>query len=36
MARLTWKNVLKYKIDNALKNNYEAVVKLMKRGLKVK
>lgn len=29
-----WKEVLKYKIDNDLKNNNEAVVKLIKRGLK--
>lgn len=30
----TWKEVLKYKIDNECKNNNEAVVKLIKRGLK--
>lgn len=30
----TWKEVLKYKIDNDLKNNNEAVVKLIKKGLK--
>jgi hypothetical protein len=29
----TWKNVLKFKIDNDLKNNNEAVVTLIKRGL---
>ena len=29
-----WKEVLKYKIDNDLKNNNEAVVKLIKKGLK--
>ena len=29
-----WKEVLKYKIDNDLKNNNEAVVKLIKRGLR--
>jgi len=31
-----WKEVLKYKIDNDLKNNNEAVVKLIKIGLKIK
>jgi hypothetical protein len=31
-----WKEVLKYKIDNSLKNNNEAVVKLVKKGLKAK
>ena len=30
----TWKEVRKYKIDHGLKNNNEAVVKLIKRGLK--
>lgn len=30
----TWKDVLKYKIDNDLKNNNEAVIKLIRRGLK--
>jgi hypothetical protein len=30
----TWKEVLKYKIDNDLKNNNEAVVKLIRIGLK--
>jgi len=29
-----WKEVLKYKIDYGLKNNNEAVVKLIKKGLK--
>jgi hypothetical protein len=29
-----WKEVLKYKIDNDLKNNNDAVVNLIKRGLK--
>jgi hypothetical protein len=29
----TWKDVLKFKIDNDLKNNNEAVVTLIKRGL---
>lgn len=29
-----WKEVLKYKIDYDLKNNNEAVVKLLQRGLK--
>jgi hypothetical protein len=29
-----WKEVLKYKIDSDLKNNNEAVVKLIKKGLK--
>lgn len=29
-----WKEVLKYKIDSDLKNNNEAVVKLIKLGLK--
>jgi hypothetical protein len=32
----TWKEVLKYKIDSDLVNNNEAVVKLIKRGLKSK
>lgn len=30
----TWKEVLKYKIDESLKNNNEAVIKLIKAGLK--
>ncbi len=30
----TWKEVLKYKIDNDLDNNNEAVIKLIKKGLK--
>lgn len=30
----TWKEVLKYKIDSDLKNNNEAVIKLIKKGLK--
>ncbi len=30
----TWKEVLKYKIDHELKNNNEAVVKLIQKGLK--
>lgn len=29
----TWKEVLKYKIDNDFRNNNEAVVKLIKKGL---
>lgn len=28
-----WKEVLKYKIDNDLKNNNEAVLKLIQKGL---
>jgi len=32
----TWKKVLKYKIDNDLRNNNEAVVNLVKSGLKNK
>jgi hypothetical protein len=32
----TWKEVLKFKIDNDLKNNNEAVVELIKRGLPTK
>jgi len=32
----TWKKVQKYKIDNDLKNNNEAVVNLVKNGLKNK
>lgn len=32
----TWKAVLKYKIDNELKNNNEAVTNLIKKGLKAK
>jgi len=30
----TWKEVAKFKIDYGLKNNNEAVVKLIQRGLK--
>lgn len=29
-----WKEVLKFKIDNNLKNNNEAVRKLIRKGLK--
>ena len=29
-----WKKVLKYKIDNNFKNNNEAVLDLLKKGLK--
>ena len=29
-----WNLVLKFRIDNALKNNNEAVVKLIEKGLK--
>jgi hypothetical protein len=29
----TWKEVLKYKIDNDLKNNNDAVIVLIKKGL---
>ena len=32
----TWKAVLKYKIDSELQNNNEAVIELIKKGLKVK
>ena len=32
----TWKEVLKYKIDKSLKNNNDAVVELIKKGLKNK
>ena len=28
-----WKKVLKYKIDNSFKNNNEAVLDLIKKGL---
>lgn len=28
-----WRKVLKYKIDKGLKNNNEAVIKLIKKGL---
>jgi len=31
-----WNEVLKYKIDKGLKNNNEAVVDLIKKGLKNK
>lgn len=31
----TWKDVLKYKIDNDLKNNNATVVELVKKGLKI-
>jgi len=30
----TWREVLKHKIDYGLKNNNEAVVKLIQKGLK--
>ncbi|MFH1225525.1 MAG: hypothetical protein V1676_07015 [Candidatus Diapherotrites archaeon] len=30
----TWKEVQKYRIDQGLRNNNEAVVRLVKRGLK--
>jgi hypothetical protein len=29
-----WKEVLKFKIDNDLNNNNEAVIELIKKGLK--
>jgi hypothetical protein len=29
----TWKKVLKYKIDSTLRNNNEALVRLIKKGL---
>lgn len=32
----TWKEVLKYKIDFDLANNNEAVVRLIRKGLKSK
>ena len=32
----TWKEVQKYKIDNDIKNNNDAVVDLIKKGLKKK
>jgi len=32
----TWKEVLKFRIDSGLKNNNEAVVKLIKKALKHK
>jgi hypothetical protein len=32
----TWKEVLKYKIDADLPNNNEAVIILIKKGLKIK
>lgn len=32
----TWKDVLKFKIDQDLKNNNEAVINLIKKGLKSK
>ncbi len=31
----TWKEVLKFKIDNDLKNNNEATVTLIKKGLNI-
>lgn len=31
-----WKEVLKYKIDSDLRNNNEAVVELIKKGLLLK
>ena len=31
-----WNNVLKFRIDKSLKNNNEAVIELIKRGLKDK
>ena len=30
-----WNKVLKFKIDNKLKNNNEAVIELLSKGLKV-
>lgn len=30
---ILWKKVLKYKIDNNFKNNNEAVIDLIKKGL---
>jgi hypothetical protein len=30
----TWKEVLKYKIDYGMKNNNQAVVSLIKKGLR--
>ena len=30
----TWREVLKYKIDYGLKNNNQAVIKLIQKGLK--
>jgi hypothetical protein len=32
----TWKEVLKFKIDNNLKNNNQAVVKLIRKALGLK
>ncbi len=32
----TWKEVLKYKIDNDLKNNNETVILLIKKALSLK
>jgi len=32
----TWKEVLKYKIDGDKKNNNEAVIELIRKGLKRK
>lgn len=32
----TWKDVLRYKIDFGLPNNNEAVVRLIKKGLKAR
>jgi len=34
VAEKLWREVLKYKIDYGLKNNNEAVVKLIQKGLK--
>lgn len=31
-----WNEVLKYKIDEGMKNNNEAVIELLKKGLKQK
>ena len=31
-----WREVLKFKIDYGLKNNNEAVIKLIKKGLNIK
>lgn len=31
-----WKEVQKYKLDHGLANNNEAVIELLKKGLKVK
>jgi len=36
VENVLWKEVLKFKIDNNLKNNNEAVIQILQRGLRKK